>query len=164
MGTKIVSLATMLPMLLHSILGCCWHHAHSKGCDGLPGYSSACASVADDTAGDRGHQSGCHGYRAALTEDAPAVAEVVCSTDCSSPGNHDEAPCEPCREDQCVYVPSGKIGPPKHQVMSCLDVTSEGTSGLLPRSPALIHGSNHQGDCSPPTSLSLRARTQVWLI
>ena len=23
--------ATVLPMLVHSILGCCWHHAHSDG-------------------------------------------------------------------------------------------------------------------------------------
>jgi|GEM_PF-765692 len=165
MRTKIVSLATLLPMLLHSILGCCWHHAHSDVCDGLPvHFANAESDSGDDKAGDRGHQAGCHGHRAVMTEDAPAVADVVCSADCSSPANQDETPSEPCREDQCVYVASGKNEPPNFFVMSCFDVTSEGTSGLLPLSPMSIHGSNHQGDYSPPTSLGLRARTQVWLI
>ena len=165
MRTKFVSLATLLPMLLHSVLGCCWHHAHSGACDSLPGhFANSESESGDDKSGEHGHQAGCHGHRAVMTEAAPAAADVVCSTDCSSPANEDETPSEPCREDHCVYVASGKIEPPKPFVMSCFDVTSEGTSGLLPLSPVSIHRSNHQGDYSPPTSLSLRARTQVWLI
>ena len=165
MMTRIVSLATLLPMLLHSILGCCWHHDHGGVLDSLLGNVTVnAAKHDDDRAGDHAHRFGCHIHSASMPDHDSGFSGVVCPTDCASPGQKHDTPCEPCREEHCVYVGSGKIELPKLFGSSCLDVTSEVTSGLLPLSPMSIHGLKHQGDHSPPTSLSLRARTQVWLI
>lgn len=165
MMTRIVSLATLVPMLLHSILGCCWHHDHASVFDGLFGRMAAIADDSvDDAACDDGHRFGCHAHSAKMPDHGSGLACVLCSTDCSSPGHQDETPCEPCREEHCVYVGSGKVEPPKLLVISRLDVSSDVTDGLILLSPLSIHGSNPRSDHSSPTSLSLRAQTQVWLI
>lgn len=39
MCTRLVVLVTLLPMLIHSILGCCWHHAHFDQSDVFRGQS-----------------------------------------------------------------------------------------------------------------------------
>lgn len=36
MSMKFVALVTLLPMLVHSIFGCCWHHAHCEQMEAFP--------------------------------------------------------------------------------------------------------------------------------
>ena len=85
MCMKLVVLVTLLTMLAHSILGCCWHHAH--GDHGTP---CDTASVEVDI-----HSHQCahhHGPNGSSTE---------------VPVSHGPAPCKhhaPCDEVDCVFL------------------------------------------------------------
>jgi len=79
MWARVIFSATVLPMLVHSIFGCCWHHAHSDG--NLNCVHSTCES-----------HSGHDHHRDHRSEHNDAVPPVPC--------DHDES----CNEVSCVYL------------------------------------------------------------
>ena len=85
MQTRLVVLVTLLPMLVHSILGCCWHHAHFDHVD-------VCAAPRVQAAIHR-HQ--CTHHHCSKNASAEASASPV------------PAPCRhhaPCDEVSCVFL------------------------------------------------------------
>ena len=81
MWAKVIFSATLLPMLVHSILGCCWHHAHSDA--KLNGVSSA------------NEVHCCHEHHRSQHNDPVPPA----------PCDHDES----CNELICVYIAADPI-------------------------------------------------------
>lgn len=152
MWTKCVSLATLLPMLLHSILGCCWHHAHS----------SICETMSCEVSTER--VSGCLHHSDANSETAHPHPLADCAPNSSSPADHGETPLKPCDEVRCVYVGAATVQLPKDNSPFCFNFTAEAHPSLVSLSLMTVHGSQRLSDNSLPTSQSLRARAQVWLI
>lgn len=82
MWVRLVVSVTLLPMLVHSILGCCWHHAHSE-------INPACEqSVADLHDGHRHTHDPC-------TDDNHRNHPVG-----PAPSEHEES----CEDLRCVYL------------------------------------------------------------
>jgi len=85
MFKRLVVLVTLLPMLVHSIFGCCWHHAHFDHVD-----VCETPSVAADI-----HRHQCthdHSWGSANAE---------------TPTSNVPAPCKhqtPCDEVRCVFL------------------------------------------------------------
>lgn len=84
---NVVSLIALVPMLIHSIFGCCWHHGHSHS-----GHEHfAAALINSDASLGHGHAgpSNCSGHGS------------------PSPGGErhsDDIPPEPpCDDDRCVH-------------------------------------------------------------
>ena len=147
--------STLLPMLFHSIFGCCWHHAHTM---------VSIASVAAEA--DKSHCSGHSEYESHRHASHGLTAES--SSNQGIPGGP-EAPCcpgeskSPCGEDQCLFVGSelvqvelfGLEHLPDHERCSSHEPTLSCTS---PSGQWLLSGNATTGAQSP------RALTQVWLI
>lgn len=151
--------ATVFPMLVHSILGCCWHHAHVAASVHHK-QQSGCGNTHKITR----YKSCCHGH----SHDAP-VSEPVdlkcCSGETRStnvPGcpTHDSAPCdkEHCTE-YWAETAQGKISfaawivhlvtgqtPDRFYRMSMIRIGSP-----VPQYPQA-------------SELRPHARTQVWLV
>ncbi len=84
---NVVSLIALVPMLMHSIFGCCWHHAHTHAeqVHVLSGVSESDASLYHIHASHQG-----------------------CSSRCLSASDEENYPCNspaesPCEEDRCAY-------------------------------------------------------------
>ncbi len=147
--------STLLPMLSHSIFGCCWHHAHT-----MVSIASVAAEV--DRLDCSGHgECESHGH---ASHDLPAEIGV----NQEIPG-HPEAPCcpgeskSPCGEDQCVFVGSELVQVELFGLERLLDHEHCSThEPVLPcTSPDvqwLLSGNATTG------AQSARALTQVWLI
>lgn len=149
MTGNVVSLIALVPMLVHSIFGCCWHHAHShSGHDHV-----VSAVVGGDSSLDHAHasHSGCpfHGTPAS-GGDSPA-------------GDH---PAEsPCDEDRCIY--SGLTTTVASQLVS-LELWQLTHFILADRQVQRQSCMIAWGEiCDPAISHSARERralTQIWLI
>ena len=152
---KFVSLATLIPMLLHSILGCCWHHAHCELAESSGWQTVNCEHHSGASRKDQ--HSAC-GDRSRIGDKCAAA----CGSNCPAPRDHQGTPHEPCREDRCVYVgfPQGDL--PKLALMPGFPCASENAVHYL--SPMAIACSHSHSEQPPQTLLSTRARTQVWLI
>lgn len=87
MSGKVVSLIALVPMLIHSIFGCCWHHAHSHA-----GQDHVVAVMIDgDSSLDHAHA----GHSSCPSHGSPTS---------DGEGHSDDHPAEsPCEEDRCVY-------------------------------------------------------------
>ena len=138
MWGKLIVSVILLPMLVHSILGCCWHHAHSE-CD-LP-----CEhSTAESHAGHRHAHDQC-----------PE------SSDTSVParGEHNES----CDDVRCVY-----LGPKPVQNAFALDrqlqVAALDSCCILIFGATVTPSRNAQQSLEDPTSSQHRALTQVWVV
>lgn len=98
MSSQIVSLLALVPMLLHSIVGCCWHHSHGNPRDLT---TVASASSVDDAVGEatqRGRSTCCqHVHRSSIS--AP-VAHT------SNEQSNGQNPHFPCQDEPCGLVPS----------------------------------------------------------
>lgn len=89
--SSIIPVTTALALLVHSLLGCCWHHAHAVGeeCDhdaqaiAQPSGRPSGEFVADLTAEDADHHAAQHQH-----------------------GRHHKQPCD---EPDCSYI--GAAGP-----------------------------------------------------
>jgi hypothetical protein len=147
--------STLLPMLSHSIFGCCWHHAHT-----MVSIASVAAEV--DQLDCSGHgECESHGH---ASHDLPAEIGV----NQEIPG-HPEVPCcpgeskSPCGEDQCVFVGSELVQVELFGLERLLDHERCSThepvlSCTSPDVQWLLSGNATTGAQSP------RALTQVWLI
>ena len=155
---KFVTLATLIPMLLHSILGCCWHHDHCEIVVSPGSHAASCElHPGDNDAGSLDRNSGCD-HHSSVGDNRVAA----CADNCQWPADHQGTPHEPCGEDRCVYVgfPLGELS--KLTLATGVGGTSEDAVRLL--SPMAIVCSHRHGEQPPQTLLSTRARTQVWLI
>lgn len=147
--------STLLPMLFHSIFGCCWHHAHTM-------VSIASVAVEADKSHCSGHgecESHCHARHDLPTESGsnqgiPGCPELPCC-----PGESKS----PCGEDQCVFVGSELVQVELFGLEHLLDHERCSThepvlSCASPDVQWLLSGNATTGAQSP------RALTQVWRI
>ena len=91
MWGKLVVSVTLLPMLIHSIIGCCWHHGHS-----IAGNASHCEFAVTVE---------CHGHPHA--HEHHAKDESSRTPTCPLPCEHEHE--RGCDEVRCVYVASESI-------------------------------------------------------
>lgn len=86
-----LSLLTATSMLIHSIVGCCWHSGHDHTCD----HTAACETAAVETV-EHGHETSCD-------HDHEADTEHHSDDDGHQ---HDDEPCHPdgCSEHSCVSM------------------------------------------------------------
>lgn len=138
MWGKLVISVILLPMLVHSILGCCWHHAHSE-CD------LACRhSMAESHAGHR------HAHDQASENHDPVVP---------APCEHNES----CNDVRCVYL----AVEPVRNVLS-FDLQSQfavwDDCCVLIHSATVTASRNPQRCQHVPASSQHRALTQVWVV
>lgn len=141
--------ATLLPVLFHSIFGCCWHHAH-----GMNHNASTPVAV------EKGHCSG-HDH-------AGGISHGSSDDRCCAAGESDVPCCpdehrQPCNEQPCVYALSQSIRPECPEVSLIHHVAfielhrpvvvlaeSDVIMALLSNAPARFS--------------SPRALTQVWIV
>jgi len=149
MSGNVVSLIALIPMLIHSIFGCCWHHAHSHA-----GHDHVVAVVIDgDLSLDHAHA----GHSSCPSHGSPASG---------GESHSDDHPAEsPCEEDRCVYsgmvttvVPqffSLEMWGPTQFVLADLQVVQQSqlTAWGELRDWSFSHSARER-----------RALTQVWLI
>ena len=84
MWGKLVVSVILLPMLVHSILGCCWHHAHSE------------SDLSCEHSTAESHAGHCHTHHQCGENNDPVVP----------------APCEPdesCDDVRCVYLSTAPV-------------------------------------------------------
>ena len=138
MWANLVVSVTLLPMLVHSIFGCCWHHAHS-GCS-LPFEHSTSESHA-------GHR---HAHDQSRENNDPVVPR---------PCEHDES----CDDVHCAYL----AAEPVRNVLA-FDLQSQVTElhscCILILNPAATASRNSQLRHEAPASSQRRALTQVWIV
>ncbi|QDV29546.1 hypothetical protein Spb1_14540 [Planctopirus ephydatiae] len=93
MSGKVVSLIALVPMLFHSIFGCCWHHVHM-----LPGDAQVTAAVADEALVRTHSTRSCCGHAHGSSQQVPAeVALVGQAAGEPQPSEH-----PPCEEEDCA--------------------------------------------------------------
>ena len=144
MWAKLVVSVTLLPMLLHSILGCCWHHAHSE-------CHFACASSPVESHSDHNHH---HNHEFAHAQRAESTEPVVPMPD---------RPDKPCDEIQCVYIEAELV-----RVAIVCDLSEHGaalnTTGIMFRSVAATTPGNLHQTQKVSAALQHCALTQVWVV
>lgn len=138
MWGKLVVSVILLPMLVHSILGCCWHHAHSE-------FDLPCEhSTAEIHAGHR------HAHDQSSENHDPVVP---------APCEHDES----CDDVRCVYLAAEPVWN-----MLAVDLQSQVAvldSGCILALNATVTASrNSQPGHEVPASSQRRALTQIWVV
>ncbi len=153
MFSQIVSLIALLPMLLHSVLGCCWHHVHD--------HAAAVSTMAADSAqSERADQHHCcqHHHR--------AIPEVTGEAGSHSGSDREPAPHSPCDEVRCELA-----------MVATVTTASAALTNPLLEAAWLIDGSFDLKVCVSPfrahapspvllprLASSRRAFMQIWLI
>lgn len=154
MFSQVASLLALLPMLLHSILGCCWHHAH-ESCCGTGNTRVVCQSSVESP--------------------ADAHADHVnspCHNHVHGTGNSGESPAEPrpdspCDEERCLFASTSMgvvpqtVAPEWGWCDSFLVATVE---LLAPVGSPVASRRELLGGRLPNSAGQCRALTQVWLI
>jgi hypothetical protein len=135
MISRLLALLTIAAMLLHSVLGCCWHHAHD---------------VTPSPENVTHHSEGC-GHR------HHAAAETGTSSE--SPGDDQH---EACREPSCVYVAAKHFEMPPATTPD-VAVTVE-MSELIPAASGATILLSLAKTPPRPAAPELRALLQVWVI
>jgi hypothetical protein len=132
--------ATLVSVLLHGLLGCCWHHAHAAETVGLQSQKSGnCAQVSGCCAHERSHSI--------LMNDTEQSPER-------------EAPCD---EEPCVFY----VGEVKKEVSRVSGPVAESGDGVpsLFVQPSQFVGPVLTSDCHDPELLRLRlAMLQRWTV
>ena len=85
MWAKLIVSVTLLPVLVHSIFGCCWHHAHSEG-------SLNCVHSTTETRSCDQHQ---HGHRHPHDDRSEQNDPIL-----PEPCEHEDS----CNGVRCVYL------------------------------------------------------------
>lgn len=147
--------STLLPMLFHSIFGCCWHHAHTM-------VSIASVAAEADKSLCSGHgecESHGHARHDLPTESGSNQGIPGCPESPCCPGESKS----PCGEDHCVFVGSELVQVELFGLEHLLDLERCSThepvlSCASPDVQWLLSGNTTTGAQSP------RALTQVWRI
>ncbi len=93
MSGKVASLIALVPMLFHSIFGCCWHHVHI-----LPGAAQVTAAVADKALVRTPSRHSCCGHTHGGSKQVPE--EVTLAGQAAGDPQSSEHP--PCEEEDCA--------------------------------------------------------------
>ena len=151
--------ATVFPMLVHSILGCCWHHAHvaASGHDlNRPG---------TEDAHDAGRfKSCCHGHShnkaTAASTDVKGLSRETRAANGSSCPAHDSAPCD---EEHCTEYWAETAQAKISFAAWIVQLTTGQTPDCFHRMSTISIGSPVP---QYPRAIASRphARAQVWLI
>lgn len=144
---------TLLPMLFHSILGCCWHHAHSAwhidcGLTAVPfEFDSRQSPIPNHSCGH--HQEALDSL---TTRNDTPVSQWPQPT----------SPSHPCDEESCVYVARKAVAFAVFQISVwtplalCITPRPEGISCRTVGRIACVR--------QQKAGTQLRALTQVWLV
>jgi hypothetical protein len=147
MRAILVNLLLSAAVLAHTLLGCCWHHAH-------PGEASAAVtSVASAHHGCNGHL---HNHAGSTGRDSPLVVPSG-DEDEGSPHGHRHL----CNEPDCMYVAGKTVRMEKPLPVALI------AAAVVPQSDVCRHALEDRAtDCGATrtTTLALRAVLQVWLI
>jgi len=142
---QLISLLTLSATLLHSVLGCCWHHGHHAGAPPRSENISLARSEAES------HRccSGTHHH-------SPG----------SDSGKAPEGPCDHdggrCNLPSCVYDVARQFELPPPDVSGAVLIDA-----MTERRPATVDASMlHSLAMTPPQrpAPNLRAQLQVWVI
>ena len=153
MYSRVISLVALLPMLLHSILGCCWHHAHPCGCE-VDGARAVCQAGFDSSNHEHVGDSACPSHR--TSQEVESSSELP------------DDPCRhfPCDEERCSFVNTAAT-----VAQQSIDLELAWISVLLAyRDLSVPHDSMStvQHSCCEDVPRvndgERRALTQVWLI
>jgi len=183
MFRNVTSILTISAMLLHSILGCCSHHAHACEHGSSVGecavehdeHHSDVAEAAHDEREDGDHEQGGHQNCSSVDDhaqhghgdvvhDTPMVAHEDGRGDDDSP-QHPHEPCpQNCAGGDCSFTQSSQVKTP----------TPDDGRLSFPVAATIVaatsiagHVSAHHADAGPPGSVvpsRRRPMTQVWLI
>lgn len=143
MHSLLLTLLTAASLLAHSVLGCCWHHAH--GCDG----SDAVIVEAEHS----------HGHDDACEASSHETAELGGCLIGEDPESHEHG--FVCDEPDCSFV--------KSQPRAMPSLNSNATAlvalPLLNTGSPVRHADAADADAgSRSTGAALRAVLQVWLV
>ncbi|MDA1163743.1 MAG: hypothetical protein O3B13_11630 [Planctomycetota bacterium] len=176
MSSSLTSILTISAMLLHSILGCCWHHAHACEHGVSVGdcavehdeHHSVVPEAAHDEheAGDHQNCSGvdahAHHGHGNVDHDTPLVAnEDGHRQDDSSRHQHDSCP-QNCEGGDCSFTQSPQVKTPAPDDGQ---LSFPFAAAILAGAPMAGHLSAHYADSGPPGSPAAsccRTMTQVW--
>jgi hypothetical protein len=151
--------ATVLPMLIHSIVGCCWHHAH--GATPLGG----CEQFDTEVFHQAGkHKSCSHDHSpngpSAGTADAKPVAKATGQA--NDPGCPADGP-PPCDEGRCVEFWAESAKEKIGFAVWIVELATGRPSDFVPQqsmsSIRLLDLHASQAEAASP-----RAQTQVWIV
>lgn len=139
MGSRLVALMLTIPMLLHGVFGCSWHHDHAS-----------CQATAEHAVArcDHDHES------ELSHSDAPTIPDGM------GGGSHEH---ESCSQLRCDFVGSGVTRvAAESSTAACWNpttsITTSSTVAMIAQSMAMPAGDEL---CA---SLRAHARCQVWLI
>lgn len=92
MTGNVASLIALVPMLFHSIFGCCWHHDHAR-LDHDHQHAAVAVTTESHSSSDQAHEShaGCSFHGSSTSED---------EGERHAEDHSNELPCE---EDPCAY-------------------------------------------------------------
>lgn len=93
MSGKVVSLFALVPMLFHSIFGCCWHHVHI-----LPVDAQVTVAVADEAPVCTPSRRSCCGHAHGSSPQVPAELALVGQ----AAGESQSSEHPPCEEEDCA--------------------------------------------------------------
>ena len=124
------NILTLLTVLLHSFLGCCWHHTHDccanhgdsasvENSSGTVHHGEAATSHDGCGHGHSGHGHSGHGHSG---HGHSGHGRQHASGNCHLPAGHlPQGPCrETCEGDHCIYVPSSEVELPDMDQPICL--------------------------------------------
>lgn len=153
MFSRVATLLALLPMLLHSILGCCWHHAHHSVCHSGDSRVICQSSVESPVNAHRDHA-------AALSHNHEHGT--------GTPGESPLGPCpeSPSGDERCFFAsaPAGIV--PQTVALEWGWLSIFVATVELP-TPVGSPGAAHDellGGRLPHSAGQCRALTQVWLI
>jgi hypothetical protein len=105
MFSSAVNLAALIPLLLHSILGCCWHHTHRFVSDQAARHvvTLECSLATQHGIGDGhcGHQHDTAPEPLAHGEDGPECPEPCDEEPCEIPDRIPGPSSSPCPNSDC---------------------------------------------------------------
>lgn len=160
-----VTCLTIAQMLLHSILGCCWHHRHSSDVmvaagPANAGHHSATTEVRDCT---HHHHDTAKRPDKAKKHETPDLHEGHSSS--PDPCQHQQH--KPCDTDRCTLDAAATVRAPQlltHFDFAALAILVPPTAGLLPTSTVSCGSHTANAADLQLRAMRLRAVRQVWLI
>lgn len=165
MQRRLVTWLVAILLIVHGLLGCCWHHRHVHANPQADTPASGTTPLVVAAATPAAGHSCCH-HR----HPRHAAEPIELETPASSTAPADPAPDAPCTEDDCVFVASSRGTVSGDQPDSAIPHPCgfEGIPGWesLPRLavPGGWIGHLRSGPAAPGDLRAHRVRTGVWLI
>lgn len=153
MFSRAISLIALLPMLLHSILGCCWHHAHQCGCE-VEAVRTVCQADFNSSSHEHDGHSACPSQQQSQERESSS----------EPPGD----PCRhfPCDEERCSFVNTAATVTQQSidLELAWISVPLAYCDLSIPHDSLNAVQHNCCEDAPPVSDGERRALTQVWLI